>query len=702
MFSPLELYPASRARKCKPWPGSGALQVAKATNRRLASCGHLICRPPLLFLWALLLIIILYSSSSSDTSSRPEKTQQQQQQVGPIAFDKSQPLIRRRSSDATTDLERQRTTQGWPQAEIESDNVIATTRAASPQLQKASGKKLLASEYSRQSKVFILIVQDEDFQKQTSKLLHQRATTNKHSVPWNQSSSSEQLSLQPIDDTSRHRTAVPLHISQIIEILDSHRIGYTLDSTRYGLPRQLLNDQNRRQYSVIIIDNFLSYLKLSRWARDQLDRHCRSNNIGVVAYMLESGKPNGQHFAPPDYGHILGAHRRTRSSPTSTTQVLADEFPISFRPINHQCHNLSSPNCLVDYQLNDRAPILRMIKRRPNFVIPGELDANVNQSPWFVLSTNHVTYEPLTWAKLREPSSPGIVRHRRSSGQMDGTREANRVGGVAGARNKRGAIPIKAGEYADIDQIGESSAYEEPSAALSARLDSNEQFAFSAPLWQETSSMSGLFQDDVREEATERQVLSMYDRGLYDGIKRVIFGFANSHWLNRMLLIDSIEHLSSGAIISPLERFVQIDIDDIFVGETGIRMNASDVGALIEKQAEFAQMIEGGFKFNLGFSGKYFKRGNEAEQAGDELLIESAGNFTWFCHFWSHSKAHLINSSEGIEGELERNLEFAREKRLPIIGWQLEDLDRPGGRPPPTYAVAPHHSGGEYEPPGSR
>lgn len=87
-----------------------------------------------------------------------------------------------------------------------------------------------------------------------------------------------------------------------------------------------------------------------------------------------------------------------------------------------------------------------------------------------------------------------------------------------------------------------------------------------------------------------------------------------------MLLLDSISYLSSGKLSLPLKRYILIDIDDIFVGETGTRMKSYDVMELIESQKRFQQLIPG-FRFNLGFSGKYYNKGDYLEDRGDDLLI---------------------------------------------------------------------------------
>jgi heparan sulfate N-deacetylase/N-sulfotransferase NDST2 len=87
-----------------------------------------------------------------------------------------------------------------------------------------------------------------------------------------------------------------------------------------------------------------------------------------------------------------------------------------------------------------------------------------------------------------------------------------------------------------------------------------------------------------------------------------------------LIFLDSISFLSHGKLSLPLERYVLIDIDDIFVGEKGTRMKKSDVNELIESQRRLSLLIPG-FRFNLGFSGKYYHKGNPEEDNGDDLLL---------------------------------------------------------------------------------
>ena len=73
----------------------------------------------------------------------------------------------------------------------------------------------------------------------------------------------------------------------------------------------------------------------------------------------------------------------------------------------------------------------------------------------------------------------------------------------------------------------------------------------------------------------------------------------------------------------PLQRYIQIDIDDIFVGERGTRLRPVDVDALIDFQKRIQFLIPD-FKFNLGFSGKFYHRGFPEENEGDDYIISKS------------------------------------------------------------------------------
>ena len=74
-----------------------------------------------------------------------------------------------------------------------------------------------------------------------------------------------------------------------------------------------------------------------------------------------------------------------------------------------------------------------------------------------------------------------------------------------------------------------------------------------------------------------KYVTVMQDLGLFDGIQRVFFGNGFRFWLHGLLFVDALSYLSHGKFSVPLDRYIQIDIDDVFVGRQGIRMIPEDV-----------------------------------------------------------------------------------------------------------------------------
>lgn len=67
------------------------------------------------------------------------------------------------------------------------------------------------------------------------------------------------------------------------------------------------------------------------------------------------------------------------------------------------------------------------------------------------------------------------------------------------------------------------------------------------------------------------------DHGTFDGIQRIIFGSGLRFWLHRLLFLDALSYLSHGQLSLSLNRYMMIDVDDIFVGERGTRLTPDDV-----------------------------------------------------------------------------------------------------------------------------
>ena len=77
--------------------------------------------------------------------------------------------------------------------------------------------------------------------------------------------------------------------------------------------------------------------------------------------------------------------------------------------------------------------------------------------------------------------------------------------------------------------------------------------------------------------STIQYVTAIQDQGLFDGIQRVIFGNSFHLWIHRPLFMDSLSFLSHGKFSVSLDRYMLIDIDDIFVAQEGTRMIPADV-----------------------------------------------------------------------------------------------------------------------------
>lgn len=67
------------------------------------------------------------------------------------------------------------------------------------------------------------------------------------------------------------------------------------------------------------------------------------------------------------------------------------------------------------------------------------------------------------------------------------------------------------------------------------------------------------------------------DLGLHDGIQRVLFGNNLAFWLHKLVFVDAVAFLTGKRLSMSLERYILVDIDDIFVGKEGTRMKVPDV-----------------------------------------------------------------------------------------------------------------------------
>ncbi|XP_033123011.1 bifunctional heparan sulfate N-deacetylase/N-sulfotransferase 4-like [Anneissia japonica] len=170
---------------------------------------------------------------------------------------------------------------------------------------------------------------------------------------------------------------------------------------------------------------------------------------------------------------------------------------------------------------------------------------------------------------------------------------------------------------------------------------------------------------------------AVLDQGSYDGVKRIFFGHNFQIWIHYPLFFDSLHYLSNGRITCTLERYIMVDIDDIFVGSAGVRMVPDDVEALEIEQENLRRIIPG-FTFNLGFSGTYFKKGNKNENEGDVEILRRADKFWWFPHMYNHMRPTVYTDEADLRKYMQLNKQFAEDHNIPLNN---------------NYAVAPHHAG---------
>ncbi|XP_072347446.1 bifunctional heparan sulfate N-deacetylase/N-sulfotransferase 2 [Scyliorhinus torazame] len=167
------------------------------------------------------------------------------------------------------------------------------------------------------------------------------------------------------------------------------------------------------------------------------------------------------------------------------------------------------------------------------------------------------------------------------------------------------------------------------------------------------------------------------DLGLHDGIQRVFFGNNLNFWLHKLIFVDAVAYLTGKRLCLPLDRYLLVDIDDIFVGKEGTRMKVMDVEALLSTQNKLKTLVPN-FTFNLGFSGKFYHTGANEEDEGDDMLLKHRKEFWWFPHMWSHMQPHLFHNETVLAEQMKLNKQFALDHGIPT------DMG---------YAVAPHHSG---------
>ena len=171
----------------------------------------------------------------------------------------------------------------------------------------------------------------------------------------------------------------------------------------------------------------------------------------------------------------------------------------------------------------------------------------------------------------------------------------------------------------------------------------------------------------------------VHDVGEIDSIHKVYFGIPPSYWLSNLIFLDTLRYYGNNTGMSAysLERYLFVDIDDVFLAKTELKMLERDVNRIVESQNIIERIIPG-FKYNLGYCGSFYESGDESTKQGDRMLVDLALKFTWFGHTWSHTQPHKLTEAALIK-TMKRDLSFSHEHNLSIESSH--------------YSVTPHHSG---------
>ena len=83
-------------------------------------------------------------------------------------------------------------------------------------------------------------------------------------------------------------------------------------------------------------------------------------------------------------------------------------------------------------------------------------------------------------------------------------------------------------------------------------------------------------------EAFKNAASILLDKGSHDGINKILFGSTlATSFLHQLIFLDALSHISNGSIGYGRNRYIQIDIDDVFVGSTGKKLLPDDVKVLL-------------------------------------------------------------------------------------------------------------------------
>jgi len=81
---------------------------------------------------------------------------------------------------------------------------------------------------------------------------------------------------------------------------------------------------------------------------------------------------------------------------------------------------------------------------------------------------------------------------------------------------------------------------------------------------------------ETGDKSSDKLQLAILDTGKHDGVSRIFFGQAHQLWIHKILFLDALSYLTAHKMKMDKNKYIQIDIDDMFLGKNGTKMKSSD------------------------------------------------------------------------------------------------------------------------------
>ena len=94
-------------------------------------------------------------------------------------------------------------------------------------------------------------------------------------------------------------------LKPVTDILNAHRIDYISSKAGQNLPELIEIHKNLGKYSVIIFEDYDSYLNMDPKNRKTLDKYCISYNVGIISFILPSEKKQFNVYQLKDKSQII-------------------------------------------------------------------------------------------------------------------------------------------------------------------------------------------------------------------------------------------------------------------------------------------------------------------------------------------------------------------------------------------------------------